>query len=1028
MKKSLVAVVIILICSQILSSQDKYWARISPESIPDFNFVKINPKTKELFVSGYGNFYKTSDSGKTWKDVYSSDLPNLPKENVNYFDFDKNGFIYLSLDGTKHFFKSTTKGASYYNICNLQLCNSPQVIGINPKDDHLFVGMKENDLCSYILYSTDGGNSYSYSYKKTSPNSGPGVGKKFAFKGDTIFMADGMLKSNRPTVFRSTDNGKDWTELTNGLPSPYQRASSIINDNSGNIYVGYSDSAGVYKLTNNGETWQAVNDSLYGSYVNDLIASINGDIYAANGYGVFILKKGDYVWNRVVSKYTYNPVFLSIAISKDGNTVYGTDGKSIYMTRDTILPSIEVTAPKENEILNAGSNYSIKWGSKKIDGKIKILFKSDANQNQIVLADSVPFDKDFIWHVPYTPSKASYLILYALKYPNVSCVSNIFTISVKPNVKDSINFRPNPDGYNFANDASNLWPQAWWEANCSQQPYNEELFKILSGFSADNIPCDVYPDWNLYAETFGNDFSLIKGNYNPLSVLRWRGISGNWEGSGYGLTSSSLLYYCLYLQKPNGVTNTFGIPISDESRTIINKYYLYQFGTDFINTVRANLINNPSQTTDSILISMKSDKKNNKALIYYWQSTDNSWNSNSVVPTWISKGYDTIAKNYQSVFNFYDSRIPDDNSQTIIARDSMWFNIKSTTENNRVGLLPDLDISTLSNQLNPRVQVDSNYLEIFFGRDTDVEITNEKSQKLNSKYPFQKDINDATAIIPVNGGKSFVIGYNIPKKENQILKINNTSKIFGNKNLIITTEKFCVDYNFETSQPETKNYILVDLKNDSLSVYSPNTSNIMNMNIVHNKSHVFNILNSSMKFNDTMNYKVSDNGQELIINNFNSQKKYDLFVYSIDNKCDTIRFRNLEFGKNESSIIRVKNWGDLHKDSIVLSLYQGKISTSSHLKDTCLNCLISDIKQNSIKTNDDLSIIPNPVMNVLTLKFQESYNLSQIKIYSIEGIEVYTESVEGYKPFEGYKIDVSNFPQGVYYVKIGDRVQRFVKI
>jgi len=50
------------------------------------------------------------------------------------------------------------------------------------------------------------------------------------------------------------------------------------------------------------------------------------------------------------------------------------------------------------------------------------------------------------------------------------------------------------------------------------------------------------------------------------------------------------------------------------------------------------------------------------------------------------------------------------------------------------------------------------------------------------------------------------------------------------------------------------------------------------------------------------------------------------------------------------------------------------------------------------------------------------------KIYSIEGILVYQEPSEGLKPSEGYKIDVSRFSAGVYYVKVGNRVCRFIKI
>ena len=34
---------------------------------------------------------------------------------------------------------------------------------------------------------------------------------------------------------------------------------------------------------------------------------------------------------------------------------------------------------------------------------------------------------------------------------------------------------------------------------------------------------------------------------------------------------------------------------------------------------------------------------------------------------------------------------------------------------------------------------------------------------------------------------------------------------------------------------------------------------------------------------------------------------------------------------------------------------------------------------------------------------------------------------EGFKPSEGYKIDVRGFAPGVYYVKVGDKVEKFLK-
>ena len=94
---------------------------------------------------------------------------------------------------------------------------------------------------------------------------------------------------------------------------------------------------------------------------------------------------------------------------------------------------------------------------------------------------------------------------------------------------------------------------------------------------------------------------------------------------------------------------------------------------------------------------------------------------------------------------------------------------------------------------------------------------------------------------------------------------------------------------------------------------------------------------------------------------------------------------------------------------------------------------ITDVKENNvISENGDIFISPNPSSEFIFLEINPRVNpgvdYSQIKLYSIEGIEVYNEPSEGFKPAEGYKIDVSSFAPGVYYVKIGDMVCRFIKM
>ena len=54
-------------------------------------------------------------------------------------------------------------------------------------------------------------------------------------------------------VFRSTDNGNSWTQISNGLPIGVSVLSLAINS-SGNIFAG-TDGSGIFRSTDNGNNW-----------------------------------------------------------------------------------------------------------------------------------------------------------------------------------------------------------------------------------------------------------------------------------------------------------------------------------------------------------------------------------------------------------------------------------------------------------------------------------------------------------------------------------------------------------------------------------------------------------------------------------------------------------------------------------------------------------------------------------------------------------------------------------------------------
>ncbi len=82
----------------------------------------------------------------------------------------------------------------------------------------------------------------------------------FAVSGTNVFAGidtDGLVDSGG-SVLRSTDNGANWTEASNGLAAPEVRALAISDTN---IFAG-TGGGGVFLSTDNGANWTAMNTGL----------------------------------------------------------------------------------------------------------------------------------------------------------------------------------------------------------------------------------------------------------------------------------------------------------------------------------------------------------------------------------------------------------------------------------------------------------------------------------------------------------------------------------------------------------------------------------------------------------------------------------------------------------------------------------------------------------------------------------------------------------------------------------------------
>src|SRR5205823_2159989 len=163
--------------------------------------------------------------------------------------------------------------------------------------------------------------------KQSSKTGVPRTGPNFWVQTNGPQGGDGIALATNPSghvfvgtqgggVFRSTDNGETWTGINNGLTDTNVRALAI--NSSDHIFAG-TWSSGVFRSTDNGESWTEVNDWLTNPCILSSVINENGDIVGgADSPGeLFCSTEEGNSWTRVDNyEYTSSGITALLAISR----------------------------------------------------------------------------------------------------------------------------------------------------------------------------------------------------------------------------------------------------------------------------------------------------------------------------------------------------------------------------------------------------------------------------------------------------------------------------------------------------------------------------------------------------------------------------------------------------------------------------------------------------------------------------------------------------------------------------------------
>jgi hypothetical protein len=106
-------------------------------------------------------------------------------------------------------------------------------------------------------------------------------------------------------IFYSSNNGITWENRSEGLPTPY--IFSIASNNNGDVFAGTFDGQifgadfgyGIFRSTNNGNSWENINNGMTSSWVNKIAVNNNLIFVSAfNNDAIFVSGDNGSSWTE----------------------------------------------------------------------------------------------------------------------------------------------------------------------------------------------------------------------------------------------------------------------------------------------------------------------------------------------------------------------------------------------------------------------------------------------------------------------------------------------------------------------------------------------------------------------------------------------------------------------------------------------------------------------------------------------------------------------------------------------------------
>jgi len=480
---------------------------------------------------------------------------------------------------------------------------------------------------------------------------------------------------------------------------------------------------------------------------------------------------------------------------------------------------------------------------------------------------------------------------------------------------DDMGFRPNPDGWNFANIEDNMWP------------YSE-----------------TFPTWELFRDAFGSAYTEdAYGNRLPHAEEWWKYLQKiGWRGSCFGFSLSSDMIFDKYIpssQKP------WFLPLDNAVRHMINMYQLYYIGAE--NLCYYNSIRNTTPTETYLQChQMLEDNVDDDRIV----TVRDSEAHHALVPWRVKTDENSERTKYIYV---YDCEKPGDDLARIvldIVTNAWSYDGFSHQYSGQRDLLISQPMSGYATRPfiptwppsptepscahRTTVRSVSDYVQIYFSAAAVSQLTSALGNIGNIGDSVYSTLSDGSPIIPVADKGTSVIGYFLPNTRWSCEFSGMTGAAFS---LAVFTNHTVLSYSEVASKSSTAERLTYDGNDSAIWIFNPEATNKRHNSkaimLVADSEVVCGLDNVTLSASDSIRYSATpDLG--LRVDNFGRSTQYDVAVQIFSPSGDTAFHHYEVLLPLHTTHQIVPDWRS-HGDSLMIlkdSGMTGLFSDTSYLK------------------------------------------------------------------------------------------------